>query len=146
MNYLSWTFLPLGLQGPGKSKISSQFILLCGSLGCCFPCTRTGCTLYWLSCLVFPFSGILHLNVYLLCWISCVLKCWRVQLLLCLSCIFGLILLWFFACSSGYYFSQVILGGGGVALPVHFWLGNIFCEMSSVIHGCNCVSLELNAF
>lgn len=28
MSYLSWTFLPLGLQGPGKSKISPRFSFL----------------------------------------------------------------------------------------------------------------------
>lgn len=100
--------------------LSCQFIFRFGLFSCCFSCTRTGCTHYRLSCLVFSFSDILHLNVYPFCWISCVLKCSRVQLLLCSSWIFGLILLCFFACSAGCDFSQVILGDGGVALPISF--------------------------
>lgn len=186
MSYLSWTWLALGLQGPGKSSwafpweivvlvrkygnilhrpflrchlwafltglysvklfkltyfhftvsrhydsFSFQFIFLFGLLSCCFSCTRTGCTLYWLSCLVFSFSDILHLNVYLICWISCVLKHSRVQLLFCFSCIFSLIPFCFFACSAGPYFSQVILGVQGLRCQFHFWLGNILYKVSS---------------
>lgn len=55
---------------------------------------------------VFLFHDIFHLNVYLFCWISCVSKCLRIQLLFYLICIFGLILLLFFACSTGYYLAK----------------------------------------